>query len=635
MELYKIIAQCVNEAYAPHTFDFVPENFEGVKILQKFGWQNPMGFTPKFSVSTMRAIKEDKEYIDNAFDDWGAETKVEIKIYKLNVDGDDHELQSTFMVDIDTYSKTNDYTEFALKSISVIDDYNLIKNTDLNFSDTATATIPQTKAYINLVSLGRKHNDIIEPNKLTFRFQKNNEPKIYNKDSALYDRGFVDGYDPAQNVYTFNRNNNGVTTIAVTASGSISIFTNEFATEPTFYITLYKNDYSTPILTLFSGVGGMDGRTDMIVDMPKTVETGVNFADNDVFFIGVTCDNAGCVFTEIIGNFFVDLYVETEIIANRYGRYLRYTTAEVLLNAFFKDNVTIEESLKGMGIVSENQIINSSSTITLKPKDFLNDFCIATGSIVNFLPDGAVEVAKMNTYFTQLLSMANAIEVVYFKDLSIGYDTELSFISLSAGMGPRNYETYTYFIDWNKVLSFNQPLRNSSENLDLTLSKFRVDFSGIIDGAQKISGKTSGTTAKDLFLFDPTFTDRGADQPHVYDVFTPRDIIENWYAFLNSCFHGIIAERLFLVSNGGTPDNLTINGKGQLDYIPLSNNAIKILPLKVSFTGLIPAIDFSKKILKITNDGEEMFIFVTECETTDNLDEQKIKGNLIFFPEES
>jgi hypothetical protein len=37
----------------------LPENFEGVKIGQSFSFINPIGYTPKFSIDTMRIIEDD------------------------------------------------------------------------------------------------------------------------------------------------------------------------------------------------------------------------------------------------------------------------------------------------------------------------------------------------------------------------------------------------------------------------------------------------------------------------------------------------------------------------------------------------------------------------------------------------
>ena len=70
----------------------------------------------------------------------------------------------------------------------------------------------------------------------------------------------------------------------------------------------------------------------------------------------------------------------------------------------------------------------------------------------------------------------------------------------------------------------------------------------------------------------------------------------------------------------------------------LQVNAVDVA-LKINLTCLIENVDFTENILKIANNGympvetfgEYLYIFVTEAETTDNLSEQKIKGNLIFF----
>lgn len=632
MELYKIIATCTNYTGEgnPRTFDWIPENFEGVKVLQKFSWQNPMGYAPKFSVETMKAIESDKIWLDYVFFSYGMQSEVLISVYKLDVDGVNYVLLSDFAIDFDTYTQFSYYSEFALKSISVLDSYNLIKNTDINYIDTHTAILPDTKKYINYISLKKTIDETIEPNALTLFFEQNDEPKVYNSDSALY-------YS-AKNVYEFNRTTSGTTTIAVAGSGIIDLTYVDTGLTMNVYVKLYKNDFNTPILTIHEEEIEGDGHNILTINHPKTKIEDTAYVDGDFYFIAITTSTETTEFYTCTGDFSLDLYVETEKNINKYDRSLRYTNAETLLNAFFDNNVTIEEPLKAVGVVSAAQIINKFNYISLKPKDFLNDFCIATGSLVNFLIDGSVEVKKINTYFPALLSKANAITVTNFKDVSISYDSELNFASVSAGMESKEYGVYPYFIDWNKVISFGQAGRNSSESLDLTLSKFRVDFSGIIDALQKISTKNNGAS-KEVYMFDPAFTVRGVDgsgtnEPYVYDAFTPRDIVENWHQFIKFCFNNYLHGLLPLTSDGGTPDNLIINGLSQLENVQFDEGYPKITPLKIELAALIDEIDFSKKILKINHEGAELYIFVTEAETTDSLNEQKIKGNLINFPEE-
>lgn len=632
MELYKIIATCQNfVSENVRTFDFVPENFEGANIMQKFSWVNPMGFTPKFSISTMKAIEDDKVWTDNIFDLYGLESVIEITVYKLNSTGNDYALNSTFLIDFESYLKFDVYSEFALKSISVIDGYNLTKNTDKNYPNTHIANIPSTKNYINFVSLAMDSIEVVDVNEVLLNFIQNDESKIHNSDSALY-ANVADTRTGPEIVYKFNRSSSGTTTIALVASGMVSVSYADTGIPMTVFINLYKNDTNTLIATIFQEEVSADGRDILSIDIPKTKISNIAFANQDVFFVEVTTDAPGTVFYDVDGSFFVDIYVETEVSVNKYNRYLNYTTSENLLNSIFDNNATIEAELKTIGVASSEVIINSSSYISLKPKDFLSDFCIATGSMINFKLDGSVDIKKISTYFGALLNKANAIEILDFKNLEIGFDTELNFASVSAGMGAQEYDVYAYFSDWNKIITFTQADRNATENVNLSLSKFRVDISGILDVAQKISSKSTGSQ-NDLFLFNPSFVDRSASEPYVYDAFTPRDILENWRTFLSFLFYNYDKGTLIISSNGGSNENLQIAGVNQMDDFNFGGTDSRILPLKVNFSCLTSEIDFSEKILKITHNNVELFIFVTETKTTDNLDEQKIKGNLIFFSE--
>jgi hypothetical protein len=87
---------------------------------------------------------------------------------------------------------------------------------------------------------------------------------------------------------------------------------------------------------------------------------------------------------------------------------------------------------------------------------------------------------------------------------------------------------------------------------------------------------------------------------------------------------------LKISSNGGTIDNLNINGVNQMDDVKLME-APRVLPIEYDITCLIDNIDYTEKILKINNNGDIVYLFVIDAETTDKLSEQKIKGLKIQF----
>ena len=185
MELYKLIAT-INNIPSSFTMAYLPENFEGVKISQKFSFVNPIGYTPKFSIDTMRVIEDDKVALDAVFFGYGLQGDVEIEIQKLNATGTAYEYDSTFAIDFESYDVQDEFSEFALKSVSVIDKYNEGKNTEIQIPLTHDATLPNTQKYINYVSL--KSLSVIEDSSTMFgfNFEHNNESKIYDGDLSLF-----------------------------------------------------------------------------------------------------------------------------------------------------------------------------------------------------------------------------------------------------------------------------------------------------------------------------------------------------------------------------------------------------------------------------------------------------------------
>lgn len=257
--------------------------------------------------------------------------------------------------------------------------------------------------------------------------------------------------------------------------------------------------------------------------------------------------------------------------------------------------------------------------ITIKPSDFLSDFCMYVGLILNFKNSGVAEFQYIDTFFNNLLNVSNAVEITDFKDLSVKHSLDLNFSSVSVGQESKKYDIYTYLIDWNKKLTFLQENRNASENLDLTSKKIRSDFSGILDYLYKKSQQNISND-NDTFIFYYLLNLAGttADNFLIYDTYNPRQILTNWKKFLSFAFQNFSKNTLTISSNGGTVDNLEISGVAQMDDLVLAETP-RLLPIEYNFTTLLPEIDFSENILKINDNGSDVYIFVVNAETTDTL----------------
>jgi hypothetical protein len=58
----------------------------------------------------------------------------------------------------------------------------------------------------------------------------------------------------------------------------------------------------------------------------------------------------------------------------------------------------------------------------------------------------------------------------------------------------------------------------------------------------------------------------------------------------------------------------------------------RLLPIEYTLTCLIDDVDFSEKILKLNDNGTDVYLFVINAETMDTFSEQKIRGLKIQFP---
>lgn len=636
MELYRIIATIANTS-TTFQLAYLPENFEGIKINQNFSFVNPIGFNPKFSVDTMRIILTDKNAIDSAFDTYGLQARVVFAISKLNASGIGYtSIGTNFEIDFESYEKFDEYSEFALKSISAMDRYNRIKDTEIKLNLLDNSVVPNTQNFINYLSVKSKSVHSIDGTLAIIQFEKNNESKIFNNDTALIEEITL-GVNTVTDADIYNVNSeteSGYIDMSIAITGKIKYTVNNTTS---VNITLCVIDRET-------GVNGA-----IISFAPQFVFAGThdfNFANtinnlhellsaSTAFFFKIETDTADISFPKNGTNMFVDFKVSTDFpVVGQNDFAINYMEIFDVFQNIFNYQATVQMELRNIGLTSAQAITKLENFAILKPKDFISDFCKATGSIMNFKRNGDVEFKYINTYFNELLTAGNAIEIQDFKDLSIKYFNELNYSSVSVGCNPKDYDVYSYMIDWNKILTFNQTGRIASENLDLSLSKLRTDFSGILECIYKRSRQTDEKN-NDIYIFRPdfpliAFPETVTPEIYVYDDFNPRYMLMNWGKFLSFGFQNFGLNTLTISSNGGTTDNLNIYGTNQMDNFTLSQTP-RLLPIQYDFTCNIDDVDFQESILKINHNGEDVYLFVFNAETTDRFSEQKISGLKIQF----
>jgi hypothetical protein len=525
-----------------------------------------------------------------------------------------------------------------LKSISAIDYYNNIKSVETQVNLVNNVSLPNTQKYINYVSL----KSIYFPtyygsDSILFAvdFEANNDSKIYNGDSSL-SAATPNSSNFDTEIYHFTK---GIDTsiINISASGVMTFnltTTNGIAVDVRVLLMVTGGGNSSILYTFYEGYGLIAGNYSVNFFNQKLTLASQTLVDDSQLFVLIELDpsenNKDYQFTPT-GNLFLDITIPTTIKVVDNAT-LSHVPINIVLNNIFNNKLTIKnDSLQYYGLTSAMQLLSKASYANYKPSDLLRDLCVATGSIVNFKNDGTVVIDTISSYFNNLLKTSNAIEVSYFKDLTIKYSKELNFSGVAVGCSKNDYDVYTYLIDWNKVLTFNQQGRNATEVLKLTPEKIRFDFSGMLNYLYK-SSQQSDDTSEDNFIFrvDFAMVTGAPEDINLYDHFTPRDILQNWIKFLAFCFQNFGLDTLTISSNGGTADNLTINGVNQMDDVKIAETP-RVLPIEYDLTCLIDSIDYTEKILKINNNGDIVYLFVIDAETTDKLSEQKVKGLKIQF----
>lgn len=635
MEIYKLIATIVNTE-TEYTLLYLPENFKGVKIAQNFNFNIPIGYTPKFSVETMRVVTNDKLWLDIIFDLYGLQSDVTINIQKLNATGIGYTDFLTFAIDFESYEKFDAYSEFALKSVSSYDLYANKKNTEKSYTlGASTANLPNTLNYSNYVSLKKSLFVVgLDSSYLLLTFLKNNESKIYDNDMALYAAITTTQVENIKNadIYRFGENHTS-TQMAISFNGTLKFtISNAITTDPIdLSIKVYKNSMANPLYTIYEETI-LDGNKTFDISFNNkkdTFSTG-SVLENDflfilIFFRTITGES---VFSGS-GDFFVDIKKSTDspifTSANNSIKYLN-TKTDILDDIFGAGKVvTTNSAYLQKGLTSANHLAKNSDVVTLKPQEFISDLCKMLGLVINSKIDGTTQIEKFSNYFGSILNSV-PIELTDYRDVSIKQNTDLSFNSISVGQESKDYTVYAYLLNWFKVLTFKQTGRYGTENFDISLSKFRTDFSGMLD-YYLMRSALKNKDYKDNFIFDAAFPEITAsnETSKIYDAFTPRNMLTNWKRFLSFCFQNFQLNTLTLSSNGGTADNLEISGVNQMDDVVLSELP-RLLPIEYNLTCTIDLIDFSENTIRIFHDGANVDLFIIKSETTDRINEQKITG---------
>ena len=621
MELYKIIATITNTS-TTFQLAYLPENFEGIKINQKFSFVNPIGYNPKFSVDTMRIILSDKTAIDSVFNTYGLQSNVTLLIKKLNTTGIGYSNLATFAIDFESYEIQPEFSEFALKSVSAMDYYNEIKNTEKIFelplrsnTNNTRAYLPDSQTFINYVSLKSSLFNYLAANRYNTSFEANNESKIYNSDTALSDTA-------REEIYRID--SGAVASIKLILNSVVTVTAVAPFVDFQIYAVIYGAGVAISDILIASSSGGLaasktiEGEYELIIPgspamLGKYLKLELRISSSAI--------------TTIEGTLFLDIKKDTQIKVIQPKQYIYFDRLSFLIESFFNGNVSGDD-LSQFNFTSANCIMGINREAVAKPVEIMRDASACLGLILNFKLDGSAEVKYLNSYFYDLLKTINADTVPEYKDLSIKYFNELNFKGVEVGAEQKEYDLYTYFENWNKKLTFSQNNRKASEVLDLTLTKLRTDYSGILDYYYKRSTQ-SKKNSKDLFLYYFNYQE-SSNNELIYDDLTPRNTLLTWNYFLSFSFQNFGLNTLTISSNGGTEDNLEINGVAQMDNLTL-NVTPRLLPIQYDLTCLIENVDYSEKILKINDNGTDVYLFVINAETTDNFSEQKISGLKIQF----
>ena len=548
------------------------------------------------------------------------ETDVTFLIKKLNVNGFTYDDLSTFAIDFTSYEKLAEFSEFALKSVSSIDYYNNIKNKKIDYELSSIAN-PQRPGfplyfrndlyyfnYVSLKSIGYVPYPSLGSNAITF--EQNNESKIYNSDTSIADAD-------ARNIYEVGDNEPENMVCKASYSyvlGAVSGTFNKIRIRLRYELSGTITNLAMNEIIIGSNVTDYEFNGELNFDIARPI--------GSVIFMTITALNGAIEVQSVLdGVSYVDITRKTKIKPILSQTIITGAYINGILAGFFNGNIDTIYNENYL-VSSENALIGVNNILSIKPSEFLSDYCIMTGSLLNFKLNGDASIVDISTYFNNLLNANNAVIVNDPKDISVKYNLDLNCSGLSVGSASPDNAPFLYHEEWNKILGFSQN-RNSAEVLDLEIKKARVSYASLaacVDSKSEQSNKNSSN-----YYIWSHYGGRETSQGKIYDVFTPRDVLTKWKKFLSFAFQNFGKNTLTLSSNGGTNDNLEIGGIYQLDDLVL-NETPRLLPIEYNFTCLINDVDFSENILKINHEGADVYLFVINAETTDNLSEQEIRA---------
>ena len=113
----------------------------------------------------------------------------------------------------------------------------------------------------------------------------------------------------------------------LTVSASFSVaYSGMMAESELITVKMYQNNWNTPVYDIYTGDAPDSGNVNIDINIPKTkAGSAITVNNNDVFFIGIKIGASSVAeIISVTGSFFLDLYFETEVTINKYGRLLWY-----------------------------------------------------------------------------------------------------------------------------------------------------------------------------------------------------------------------------------------------------------------------------------------------------------------------
>jgi hypothetical protein len=667
VERYKVILTNLRTG-AVHTCKYLPENLSGIKLVKTMNMDIPFGYSVEASAETVRLVSIDAEFVRTEFLQQMQNTRIQMTLQYLNRMATGYDTIFTALINARNIKVWDIFTEVSLLDNDTQDAWKSLANIEKSISSLPSGspiTFPSMPLYEEIAfsiksdDIGQQPADLRLP--ITERGVKIYSPnlivsfgdrweyllQIRSAEAATVRAKITRTVDVSMagvRFYCYKREYNSNTDLEQRPKYT------EFA-QGNISVNLPAYDIVPPALDTAS--------KEFIINIPAATtlqpapNNTVNYVELAYRFVILSSTNQGenqesKIPMNFSGNIEIIHDSQTPAFTKR-----MYTIQDMLDNlvgvgkyTYYKRRDEWSQDVSPQFISGDMLYEVANPLLTIKPKDFLMDYCKIHGYTFYFDSAGMFHLMPIEQYIAKQSEQVTNFNQC--KDFEISLNEECLYAGINVGEDAPNISEYsTVRQSFCEILNYRIDNNGGSEKVfDLASSKIKTDYCSILFSRymyENSEGSDTEKRYKDVYMVMVDEVDNILEQQFSAN----KDYIGAFNVYLSPArramrfsqlFQVFSTENMRLLGQENTINNLRSSVEWH-EYSDLVEEKGEFLqkvgtpvftPKMAKFTtlGNIANIDVFSKVTVI-NKGITYTGIVTDVETTNKLEELEIKMQLI------